>query len=40
MTPIGFVGGGHCDAGLKQRLLANGAEVVVTHHTQILALLN
>lgn len=40
MTPIGFVGGGHCDAGLEQRLLANGAEVVVTHHTEILALLN
>lgn len=40
MTPIGFVGGGHCDAGLEQRLSANGAEAVVTHHTQILALLS
>ena len=40
MTPIGFVGGGHCDVGLEQRLLANGAEVVVTHHNQILALLS
>ena len=40
MTPIGFVGGGHCDAGLEQRLLASGAKKVVTHHTQILALLN
>lgn len=40
MTPNGFVGGGHCDVGLEQRLLANGAEVVVTHHTQIIALLS
>lgn len=39
MTPIGFVGGKHCDVGLEQRLLANGAEVVVTHHSQIVALL-
>lgn len=38
MTPIGFVGGGHCDVGLEQRLLANGAEIVVTHHNQITAL--
>jgi HAD superfamily hydrolase (TIGR01509 family) len=38
MTPIGFVGGGHCDVGLGQRLLANGAEMVVTHHNQITAL--
>lgn len=37
-TPIGFVGGGHCDVGLGQRLLANGAEMVVTHHNQITAL--
>jgi HAD superfamily hydrolase (TIGR01509 family) len=40
MTPIGFVGGGHCDVGLEQRLLANGAELVVTHHKQIIALLS
>lgn len=40
MSPIGFVGGGHCDTGLEQRLLASGAEMVVTHHTQILALLS
>jgi beta-phosphoglucomutase-like phosphatase (HAD superfamily) len=40
MTPIGFVGGGHCDVGLEQRLLANGAEVVATHHNQIIALLS
>lgn len=39
MTPIGFVGGKHCDVGLEQRLLANGAEVVVIHHSQIVALL-
>jgi HAD superfamily hydrolase (TIGR01509 family) len=38
MTPIGFVGGGHCDVGLEQRLLAKGAEIVVTHHNQITAL--
>lgn len=40
MTPIGFVGGGHCDVGLEQRLLANGAKRVVTHHNQIIALLS
>ncbi len=40
MTPIGFVGGGHCDVGLEQRLLANGAQVVVAHHNQIIALLS
>lgn len=40
MTPIGFVGGCHCDEGLESRLLANGAEVVVTHHSQIQALLS
>ncbi|MEQ5788096.1 HAD family hydrolase [Erythrobacter sp. NFXS35] len=39
MTPIGFVGGGHCDKGLEQRLLANGAVMVVSHHSQIRALL-
>lgn len=39
MIPIGFVGGAHCDAGLEQRLLANGAELVVAHHTLLLALL-
>jgi beta-phosphoglucomutase-like phosphatase (HAD superfamily) len=39
MTPIGFVGGGHCDEGLEQRLLANGAKAVVAHHSQIQALL-
>jgi HAD superfamily hydrolase (TIGR01509 family) len=40
MTPIGFVGGGHSDSGLEHRLLANGAEVVVSHHSQIQALLS
>jgi HAD superfamily hydrolase (TIGR01509 family) len=40
MIPIGFVGGGHGDSGLEQRLFANGAEVVVPHHSQIQALLS
>ncbi|MDP2131059.1 MAG: HAD family hydrolase [Erythrobacter sp.] len=39
MTPIGFVGGGHGDPGLEQRLLAHGAAFVVSHHSQIDALL-
>lgn len=40
MIPIGFVGGGHSDAGLEQRLFANGAEIVVSYHLQIQALLS
>lgn len=39
MTPIGFVGGGHADAGLASRLEANGAVVVVSSHAQIIDLL-
>lgn len=39
MIPIGFVGGSHADAGLKKRLLANGAEIVVSSHSEIQALL-
>jgi beta-phosphoglucomutase-like phosphatase (HAD superfamily) len=39
MIPVGFVGGGHCDHQLAERLLANGAEMVVSHHSQIKALL-
>jgi HAD superfamily hydrolase (TIGR01509 family) len=39
MIPIGFVGGGHSDRGLEERLSKSGAEVVVSHHAQIQALL-
>ncbi|TAD80737.1 MAG: HAD family hydrolase [Sphingomonadales bacterium] len=39
MIPVGFVGGGHSDHGLEERLLANGAETVVSHHSQIRSLL-
>lgn len=40
MTPIGFVGGAHGDPALQERLLATGAQVVVSHHSEIHALLN
>lgn len=40
MTPIGFVGGSHGDPGLEERLLASGAGIVVSHHSQIQALLS
>jgi beta-phosphoglucomutase-like phosphatase (HAD superfamily) len=40
MTPIGFIGGGHADPALEQRLMAHGAKVVVSHHSQIQALLS
>ena len=39
MIPVGFVGGGHCDCELEGRLLANGAKLVVSHHSQIKSLL-
>lgn len=39
MTPIGFVGGGHADAGLGERLKANGAAFVVSSHAEIINLL-
>ncbi|MXO89626.1 HAD family hydrolase [Pontixanthobacter aquaemixtae] len=39
MTPIGFVGGGHADSGLRDRLLANGAMFVVSSHNEIIKLL-
>ncbi len=39
MTPIGFVGGGHADAGLGERLEANGAATVVSSHIEIVDLL-
>lgn len=39
MTPIGFVGGGHADDGLANRLRANGAAHVVSSHAEIIDLL-
>jgi beta-phosphoglucomutase-like phosphatase (HAD superfamily) len=39
MMPIGFVGGGHADAGLANRLKANGAAHVVSSHAEIIDLL-
>ena len=39
MTPIGFVGGGHADAGLGERLKANGAAFIVSSHLEIINLL-
>ena len=39
MTPIGFVGGGHADAGLAERLEASGAAYLVSSHAQIIDLL-
>lgn len=39
MTPIGFVGGGHADTGLGDRLLANGAVFLVSSHAEIEELL-
>jgi HAD superfamily hydrolase (TIGR01509 family) len=39
MKPIGFAGGGHADAGLRDRLLNAGACIVVRSHTEIQSLL-
>ena len=39
MTPIGFVGGGHADAGLPSRLKDSGAAIVATDHAQLLSLI-
>ncbi|MGB3472499.1 MAG: HAD-IA family hydrolase [Erythrobacter sp.] len=39
MMPIGFVGGGHADEGLSDRLRASGAPVVVSSHFEIVELL-
>lgn len=39
MVPIGFVGGGHVDRGLKDRLIESGAEIVVSSHGEIRDLL-
>lgn len=39
MIPIGFVGGGHADAGLCDRLRASGAAFVVSSHYEIIDLL-
>jgi beta-phosphoglucomutase-like phosphatase (HAD superfamily) len=38
MVPIGFVGGGHADARLGDRLRANGAAFVVSSHSEIVDL--
>ena len=39
MTAVGFTGGGHCDAGLRKRLSANGADIVVTSHAELRSML-
>ncbi|EAQ29696.1 hypothetical protein NAP1_02950 [Erythrobacter sp. NAP1] len=39
MTAIGFTGGGHCDAGLEQRLMANGADTVVSSHAMLRSMI-
>ncbi len=39
MTVIGFTGGGHIRKGHDQRLLAAGADTLVTHHDSLMAAL-
>ncbi len=39
MVPIGFVGGGHADDGLKDRLIQSGAEAVYSSHRELENLL-
>ena len=40
MTTIGFIGGGHADAGLGDRLKANGASFIASSHFEIMVLIS
>jgi HAD superfamily hydrolase (TIGR01509 family) len=39
MMPIGFVGGSHADPGLADRLRESGAQIVVSSHRELRAML-